>query len=465
MESVIGKELIIKDPSPEIRAWARANLIIDNPDYIKKERMGLWTGGTPKKLTLYTENGSSLILPAGCYVFVKNMIGPLASTFPDFVEFIPANINLYGYQQKAVEQVINKHFGILKAPCGSGKTQMGLWLAGRGGRVLWLVHTQDLLKQSYNRALQFYEKEELGTITDGKVNIGSRITFATVQTMDKLDLTKYENEWNTVIVDECHHCVGAPTKVMMFYRVLSSLAASRKYGLSATVHRADGMIKSLFAILGPVQAEVTDADVADKTSRVDVVRVDTGIKISPECLDTDGTLVYSKLINYLAENDKRNKQIADNVALWYDQHSSLCLSDRLEQLAAIKELLPSYGVDPNCIRYIDGKVKGSDREAALEDMRTGKAKILLASYSLAKEGLDITNLDRVHFMTPQKDYAVVLQSAGRVARVAEGKEKGTVYDYTDDIGYCKKAFTARKKHYKEKGYVVYDADEIRISAG
>lgn len=465
MESAIGKDLVIKDPSQELLAWAKTNLVIDNPDYFKKERMRLWTGSTPKTLTLYIEKGNSIIFPAGCYEFVKGMIGPLAADFPEFVAFIPANMNLYGYQQKAVEQMINKHFGILKAPCGSGKTQMGLWLAGRGGRVLWLTHTKDLLKQSYDRALLFYDKSELGTITDGKVNIGSRITFATVQTMDKLDLARYEKEWNTIIVDECQHCAGSPTKVMMFYKVLSSLSASRKYGLSATVHRADGMIKSLFAILGPVQAEVTDADVADKTSRVDVVRVDTGIKISPECLDTDGTLVYAKLINYLSANEQRNKQIADNVALWYEQHSSLCLSDRLEQLAAIKDLLPSFGVDPSCIRYIDGKVKGSDREAALEDMRTGKAKILLASYSLAKEGLDITNLDRVHFMTPQKDYAVVLQSAGRVARVAEGKEKGTVYDYTDDIGYCKKAFTVRKKHYKEKGYIVYDADEIRISAG
>ena len=44
----------------------------------------------------------------------------------------------------------------------------------------------------------------------------------------------------------------------MFYRVMSSLAARYKYGLSATVHRSDGLIKSTFAILGDVKYQVPD---------------------------------------------------------------------------------------------------------------------------------------------------------------------------------------------------------------
>lgn len=42
-----------------------------------------------------------------------------------------------------------------------------------------------------------------GTITEGKVNIGKGITFATIQTMCKLDLSRYKDFWDVIIVDEC----------------------------------------------------------------------------------------------------------------------------------------------------------------------------------------------------------------------------------------------------------------------
>ena len=69
---------------------------------------------------------------------------------------------------------------------------------------------------------------------------------------------------------------------------------------------------------------------------------------------------------------------------------------------------------------IDGKMtskkRKAEREQAIEDMRTGKKRYLFATYSLAKEGLDIPRLDRLYLTTPQKDYAVIVQSVGRIAR-------------------------------------------------
>ena len=455
MEAVIGKDITIEDPTPELMDWVRDNLIVTNPEYVSKKRMGLWLGNTEKELFLYAKSGNKLILPVGCYAQLPVRL-KFKVDFPKFTSFPAPKMSLYSYQQAAVSKMIDKHFGILKAPCGSGKTQMGLWLAGNAGKVLWLTHTKDLLKQSYDRAKLFYDEAELGSITEGKVNIGSRITFATVQTLVKLDLSAYRYTWNTVIVDECQHAAGSPTKMMMFYKVLSNLSASRKYGLSATVHRADGMIKSLYAIIGPVLAEVSDEDVKETTAPVRVYRMDTGIPISETALDTDGTLIYSKLLNYLAGNEQRNLWICRHIYAKYKEHSNLCLSDRLEQLKTLRDMLPGFGVAASDIRYIDAKTKASDRDAALSDMRSGKAKVLLASYGLAKEGLDIPNLDRVHLLTPQKDYAVVLQSAGRVARVFPGKDHGLVCDYVDDIGFCVNAYKKRKKYYKEKGYEIIE---------
>ena len=88
---------------------------------------------------------------------------------------------------------------------------MGIALAAALGRkTLWVTHTQDLLTQSKARAEQYLPEESLGTITAGKVRIGSHVTFATVQTLSKLDLTQYRNTWDVVIVDECHRLAGSP---------------------------------------------------------------------------------------------------------------------------------------------------------------------------------------------------------------------------------------------------------------
>ena len=90
-------------------------------------------------------------------------------------------------------------------------------------------------------------------------------------------------------------------------------------------------------------------------------------------------------------------------------------------------------------------------------MRTGKKTILLASYSLAKEGLDVQRLDRLLMASPVKFSAVVVQSIGRIERACEGKEQPVCYDFVDtNIGFCERAFRERKRHYKKMGVKVYE---------
>ena len=84
----------------------------------------------------------------------------------------------------------------------------------------------------------------------------------------------------------------------------------------------------------------------------------------------------------------------------------------------------------------------------------GRKKILFASFGLAKEGLDIPRLDRLFLVSPQKDYAVVTQSIGRIARKAEGKNDAVCYDYVDDIQFCENQFKRRKTHYRKAGCIL-----------
>ena len=209
------------------------------------------------------------------------------------------------------------------------------------------------------------------------------------------------------------------------------------------------MIQATYALVGEVAYKVPDEAVADKIMKVGIAPVNTGLKISREALNTDGTLNYAKLITYLTENTARNKLIADSI----ERKPSLILSDRLNHLEELIRLLPA-DMRKDAV-MISGKMTSktgkAKREQALEDMRSGKKKYLFATYSLAKEGLDVPRLERLYLTTPQKDYAVVTQSIGRIARTFEGKSDPIAYDFVDDIGYLVKSYKKRCTTYRKNG--------------
>lgn len=215
------------------------------------------------------------------------------------------------------------------------------------------------------------------------------------------------------------------------------------------------MIRSTFAVLGPVVYRVPDEAVADKTMKVRICERSTGVKVNRCVLDTDGTLEYSKLIPYLINCSGRNDQIVkdlkDNV-----EHFNLVLSDRLEHLKNLMDLLPE-DLRMQAV-MIDGKMQSKSgrlaREKAIENMRNGKKHFLFASYGLAKEGLDIPRLDRLYLVTPKKDYAVVIQSVGRIARTFDEKQDAICFDYVDDIQFCQNQFKRRKTHYRKAGCIL-----------
>ena len=436
--------------------WCKQNLKLKNPEYSKKQRMHFWVGNTPEYLHLYETRGDKLILPFGVFrnIFPMIDINETKAIFPvaENIDY-GCKIPLYDYQEKAVESVYWKQYGILRSPAGSGKTQMGIALIAKlGRRALWLTHTKDLLLQSKERAKQYMGEALLGTITEGKVNIGKGITFATVQTMCNLDLTQYKGVWDVIIVDECHRVAGTPTAVSQFSKVLNSLAARHKYGLSATVHRSDGLIQATFALLGDVVYTVPTEAVADKIMKVGIYPVPTGISLSRACLNTDGTLNYAKLIGYLAESDERNIHIIECI-VENRLNPALILSDRLGHLETLMSMLP-VDMREDAV-MVSGKMttkKGkAEREQAIADMRTGEKKYLFATYSLAKEGLDVPRLERLYMATPQKDYAVITQAIGRIARTSKGKADPIVYDFVDDIQYLVKAYKKRCTTYRKNG--------------
>lgn len=438
MKINVSNDIRIKNPNSAIKEYCEKHLTIDNPEYETAKRLGRYLGNIERKIKLYVKNGDEYIVPFGCSSDIWKLCrGYLYECkFHDFKgNSIIGSINLYDYQKQALESLKTGKNGILEAPCGSGKTQIGLQLIKElGGRALWLTHTSKLLEQSKERC-EMYFKGDFGTITKGKIHFGKDITFATVQTMSKIDVELYKNEFDIVIVDECHHCVGTPTKVMQFYKILTNCNCRYKFGLSATLNRSDNMISCVFYIIGKILHTISQKEVGNKIIKAEHKKISIEKEYNPmNYLDFDGTLNYGKLIDTLSNDEDRNRIIINNV---YDNYvigrKQIVLCHRVKQVEELSKQISKFCL-VNCIT---GKTSLKSRNF--------DGDVIVATFSLAKEGLDVPYLDTLHLATPQKNQSTTEQSIGRIERNIEGKKTPICYDYVDEtIDYCNLCFKRRK---------------------
>lgn len=392
MKIIVDNTLRIIDAEKQIENYCNTQLQIDNPQYAQNERLGFPTYNIPRRLYWYEKRGKDYILPFGCINDIYSMFPNKELYTLNYIKPTPliykSNIKLYDYQEKAKDKALKAKNGVIVMPAGSGKTQTALQLiSDLRLKTLWITHTYDLLNQSYDRAKSNLEDIGLGKIAAGKIDIGTHITFATVQTLAKIDLSQFKNEWDCIIVDEGHRICGTPAQLGMFYKVINSLSCRYKYALTATPYRnIKGTEKALFSLIGPIICEVPKETVSEKTIKAIIQPIYTKFKIPEEAQKTDGTIDYSKLTTCLSEDEDRNKIILDILKVCRDNYT-LVLGDRLTQLIYLQEQI-GYGVK------IDGtmttKKKKAQREQYIQDMREGKENLLFATYGLAKERLRYT---------------------------------------------------------------------------
>lgn len=463
-ELYVNSRLHIKNYTKDMLEWAKEKLIFNNPKYIKAEALGKWTGNIERYIYMYEIRNNVLILPFGCfkdfYLKFKNDLSLVKSLIaPTRGVNYSSNINLYPYQETAVKRLISAKNGILVSPCGSGKTIMGLETVARLGlKTLWVAHTNDLVRQAMDRAKENFDLyfTKYGTISQGKVKIGD-ITFATAQTLCNLDLPLYKDEFDVIVIDECHHIYKGDNSLAMYYKILNNLSARYRFGLTATPKRADGLERCMFALLGDIVHTIPKEEVKKFTCTVRVEKRETGYKPDLDViLAGDGTIVYSDLIKDLTSDRKRNEKIAEDIKALINSDETariLVLSDRVEHLSTLREMLSGYKVR-QLMALSNSKKAREERRQALVDLNNGEINIVLATYQLAREGLDIPKLNYVVFASPQKDETTVTQSAGRVGRKSDGKEYGTVIDYVDDFGMLRGFSKKRNSVYKKLEYEI-----------
>jgi superfamily II DNA or RNA helicase len=232
--------------------------------------------------------------------------------------------------------------------------------------------------------------------------------------------------------------------------VVSSLSARYKIGLTATPKRADGLEKSMFALLGGIIHEVPKEAVKATTCPIKVQQIETGYKpLMRNVLMGDGTIDYSKIVEDLIHSDDRYNIVFGEI-LSKCKGPTIILANRVEYLQRMCDDLTGCGKRAICLSTLGQSKKAKQmRKESMQKLNAGELNFVLATYALAKEGLDCPDLRYVVFATPEKDSTTVIQSAGRVGRKAPGKEYGTVIDFVDDFGMYRSWKKKRETIYKK----------------
>lgn len=468
MKITLTNIIEIEQPTEDILNYCKKELVFKNPNYDKKKRLGLWTGGTPKTISLYDIYQEKLYLPIGCFEDIWK-INPKIEEFTDYAvtktRNIKSNIKLRDYQKPCAEALKKYVNGIFVLPAGTGKTQVGLECAALlKQKTLWLTHTKELLNQARERC----ENNLICTtsiISDGFCDTSGDIVFATVQTLanivDKQEIK--QNEFGLVIIDECHHLATNAESVMMFEKCLNYFSARYKLGLTATLHRGDGLEKTTTKLIGNVIYELKKNDTKDKLigyyegkpivevpasmfqvpAQINVIHTNYNISDKDVFEENGDTLVFTKLITDLSMDKDRNDLIL-NILSKLNGYT-IIISERVDQLHYLDSKISSSVC-------IDGKTPKKKREQMVEEFKNGKHKVLLASYSLVAEGFDVPMLENLIMASPVKDERLVIQAIGRCQRPYKDKKIANIYDLVDNVSMLEKFFTKRKSVYKKEGW-------------
>lgn len=119
MKIIVSNNIRIIEPDEKIKEYAETNLVIQNPDYIKNERLGYSNYNTSRFLVFYEINGDELILPFGVLTDLFKMYS--LDKFENRIVLgkkvqYKSNIKLFEYQEEVCKQAILKKNGIIVMP-------------------------------------------------------------------------------------------------------------------------------------------------------------------------------------------------------------------------------------------------------------------------------------------------------------------------------------------------------------
>lgn len=366
-------------------------------------------------------------------------------------EGIDINLDFNGKLRDYQEPVVNKFVkycldvkcggGLLELYCAWGKTSASLNIITQlKKKTLVIVHKEFLMNQWIERIEQFLPGARVGKIQGPIIDIDDKdIVIGMLQSlsMKEYPASVFES-FGFTIIDEVHHISSE-----VFSNALFKLVTKYMLGLSATMNRKDGTTPVFKMFLGDVIFKSKRDNDRAVTVRAIEYYVDDD-EFNEVKLDYRGKPQYSTMISKLCEYNRRSEFILK------------ILSDMLKENPNQQVMILAH--NKNLLKYLHDAVAhrniatvgyyvGGMKESALKETET--KKIVIATYAMASEALDIKTLTTLIMATPKTD---IEQSVGRILR--EKHSSPIVVDIVDSHDLFKNQWRKRKTFYKKENYKI-----------
>ncbi len=310
---------------------------------------------------------------------------------------------------------------LLVLPTGCGKTIVFSKLTEdcvrEGERVLILAHRGELLDQAADKMAQAtglgcaVEKAESSCLDSW-----FRITVGSVQSlMREKRLKQFPLDYfNTIIVDEAHHCLSDS-----YQRVLEYFDQAKVLGVTATPDRGD--MKNLGAYFESLAYEYT-LPRAIKDGYLCKIKAQTiPLKLDLTGVGTQaGDYKTADLGNAL---EPYLHQIADEMVKYCSDRKTVVFLPLIKTSQKFRDILEAKG-----FRAAEVNGGSQDRAEVLADFEAGKYNVLCNSMLLT-EGWDCPAVDCIIVLRPTKIRSLYCQMVGRGTRLSPGKDDLLLLDF------------------------------------
>ena len=329
-------------------------------------------------------------------------------------------------QRKALKE-LNRYraMGVSKAlivaAAGSGKTYLAAFdaLNFNPHRLLYIVHEESILRKALETFQNvFGPNHYYGIYSSSQKDLDAEFLFATNLSMgSNLELFGKE-EFDYIIIDECHHATADT-----YRKIISYFTPEFLLGLTATPERMDNQdVFELFDENIPYELRLRDAIINNLVVPFHYY----GIR------DT--------LVNYnFNENEERRAiaQLGTNehcefVANEIEKHrpegklKALAFCRNITHARQMAEAMSAYYKTA----YLTGSNDIGQRIRAYNDLQSDTSDLeILFTVDILNEGVDIPGVNMVLFLRPTESSTIFIQQLGRGLRKYENKQYVTVLDF------------------------------------
>ncbi len=346
--------------------------------------------------------------------------------------------------EKVMEAYYNRGGGILSLYCGAGKTILALYFISQlKKKTMVIVHKEFLMNQWKERIEFALPGAKVGIIQANKCDTDCDIVIAMLQTLSMKPFPRETfDDIGHVIIDECHRI---PSKV--FSRALFKINCPYMLGLSATPNRKDGLTKVLKWFIGDI---IYSLKARKERSIVEVERLLCESELdeyNKEVTGYNGNVQIATMINNICGYYKRTFMYMKRVVDELNKHPSrqiLILSDRKQHLLDMEKCALQMGV--TSIGYYVGGMKEKDLK------KSESCRLLLGTFPMANEGLDIKSLNGLVIASPKSD---IIQTVGRILRQKHDINP-LIIDIVDQFSVFSSQAKKRFEFYRKNKYQISD---------